>query len=89
MRIDEPGVYRVILRSDDGSRLSIDGEGVVNNDGLHAAVERESLIALGEGWHAISVEWFNRTGGAELSVRLGRVDAEARAIAPDRLRSRN
>jgi alpha-L-fucosidase len=62
-------LYRFALTSDDGSKLFVDGEPVVDNDGLHGAVTKEGAIALGKGPHVIRVVWFNRTGGAELSLR--------------------
>ncbi len=57
------------LTSDDGARLYIGGQLVVDNDGLHAAQEKRGLAALAPGWHRVRVEWFNRTGGASLSLR--------------------
>jgi hypothetical protein len=57
------------LTSDDGARLFIGGQLVVDNDGLHAALEKRGFAALAPGWHRVRVEWFNRTGGASLSLR--------------------
>jgi hypothetical protein len=75
-------VYTFALTSDDGSRLFIDGEVVVDNDGLHGAEERRGDIALAAGWHAIRVEWFNKSGGAELVLAMGAGDAEPAPIGP-------
>jgi len=69
-------VYVFELASDDGSRLAIDGEVVVDNDGLHATAAKRGRIALAAGSHAIEVGWFNRTGGAELSLKWAPVGAE-------------
>ncbi|MGE3354951.1 MAG: PA14 domain-containing protein, partial [Planctomycetota bacterium] len=63
---------RFALRSDDGSKLWIDGELVVDNDGLHAAVEQSGHRALGQGLHPIEVWWFNATGGVDLQLRWAR-----------------
>lgn len=63
-------VYLFELTSDDGSRLRIDGEVVVDNDGPHSATALRGRIALAAGSHAIEVGWFNRTGGAELSLGM-------------------
>lgn len=70
--IDVPasGVYRFRLTSDDGSRLWIDGELVVDNDGLHAAAMKEGAIALAKGAHSIRVDYFNKTGGSALSLSI-------------------
>ncbi len=62
-------VHRFALTSDDGSKLWIDGQLVVDHDGLHGASEKRGAIALAKGPHAIEVVWFNRTGGAELELK--------------------
>lgn len=66
-------LYVFALASDDGSRLWIDGELVVDNDGLHGTVEKRGTIPLATGAHALRVEWINKTGGAELSLRMAAV----------------
>jgi sugar lactone lactonase YvrE len=66
--ITTAGSYRFFTTSDDGSRLLIDGTMVVNNDGLHGAVEQFGDITLGVGKHTIEVTFFEKTGGASLSV---------------------
>ncbi len=66
--IPEYGVYTFYTTSDDGSRLSIGGQVVVNNDGLHGAREATGRIALERGRHAITLDYFERTGDAILSV---------------------
>jgi len=62
------GPYRFFVRSDDGSRLWIGDELVVDNDGLHSSLERSGVLALEAGLHVIRVDMFERTGGAELVV---------------------
>jgi hypothetical protein len=69
--IPSTDMYMFALSSDDGSRLSIGGTVVVNNDGLHGAQVMNGTIALAEGWHACRVEWFNKTGGASLGLNMG------------------
>jgi hypothetical protein len=56
--IEKPGPYRFSLTSDDGSRLYIDGEVVINNDGLHAPLTAEGLVTLSEGLHRIRLSYF-------------------------------
>ncbi len=68
IKAPKTGPYRFFVRSDDGSRLWIGDELVVDNDGLHSSLELSGVIALEAGWHAIRVEMFERTGGAELLV---------------------
>ena len=66
--IPEYGYYNFYLSSDDGSRLTIGDQLVVDNDGLHAARERSGRIALERGRHAITVTFFQWDGDNSLSV---------------------
>jgi hypothetical protein len=56
--IQKPGVYRFALISDDGSRLEIDGQEAIDNDGIHSATRRESMVKLAGGIHQIRVSFF-------------------------------
>jgi hypothetical protein len=60
--VPRDGVYALRLSSDDGSALWIDGERVIDNDGLHGNQERICHIALQTGAHPIRVEFFQRGG---------------------------
>ncbi len=75
-------VYVFALACDDGGKLWIDGELVVDNDGLHGTVERRGHIALASGRHALRVDWFNKTGGAELSVKAAPLGTPLAALDP-------
>jgi hypothetical protein len=61
------------LASDDGSRLSIDGKVVVDNDGLHGTQEKRGYAPLARGNHEFVLEWFNKAGGAALDLRIGKL----------------
>ena len=66
--IPESDVYAFSTSSDDGSRLWIDDQPVVNNDGLHGMAEKSGSIALAKGPHKIRVAYFERTGSDNLLV---------------------
>ncbi len=68
VQVPRDGVYRFFTVSDDGSCLYIDGQLVVDNDGLHGALERSGAVALAAGFHSIAVTFFERTGGDLLEV---------------------
>jgi alpha-L-fucosidase len=78
--VPDEDLYLFGLKSDDGARLWIDGELVVDNDGLHTTALKSGAIALGSGAHAISVEYFNRTGGAELGLAWGRLGEKMQPV---------
>lgn len=54
----EDGMYTFYTESNDGSRLYIDGNEVVENDGLHRAETRAGIVALKKGLHALEVKYF-------------------------------
>src|SRR5580658_8485649 len=51
--IETAGLYRFELTSDDGSRLYIDDELVVDNDGVHPPQTRTKALMLAGGIHRI------------------------------------
>jgi hypothetical protein len=68
VNIPSDGTYTFYTSSDDGSKLYIGTTEVVNNDGLHASVEKSGTIGLKAGKHAITVVFFENGGGQSLSV---------------------
>ena len=66
--VPRDGVYILTLASDDGSRLYLGNDLIIDNDGLHSLQEKSAEVALSAGMHSIAVEYFERTGGAELKV---------------------
>ncbi|PTB96541.1 hypothetical protein C9994_06870 [Marivirga lumbricoides] len=67
--IPEDGNYTFFTSSDDGSRLFINENSIVNNDGTHGCQERSSTVSLIAGFAQISVEYFENGGGECLEVR--------------------
>ncbi|WP_226646808.1 PA14 domain-containing protein [Microbulbifer variabilis] len=70
IQIDTAGSYTFYTNSDDGSRLIIDGQTVVENDGVHAPRENSGQVDLTSGRHSIVVEFFELHGGEVLGVSL-------------------
>jgi len=64
------GVFRFVARADDGVRVSIDGETIVEDDGEHEPRESEGEIALRRGHHYIRVAYFQGEEGMELAVKM-------------------
>jgi len=80
MYIETSGIYTLYLNSDDGSKLWINGELVINNSGLHAMRERAAMIELGQGYHHIRIEYFERTGWAGLILSYSSDSIEKQVI---------
>ena len=77
--VDAADQFQFILNSDDGSRLFIDGQLVIDNDGLHAPVTETATIDLAAGAHSFELLYFEAGGGALVdldwaSSTFGRTD---------------
>lgn len=68
LEIPQDGIITFYTYSDDGSKLYIDNELVVNNDGSHDATLKRGQIALKAGLHSIRIEYFEDFLGQELRV---------------------
>jgi alpha-L-rhamnosidase len=69
IKITKPGSYDFFVLSNDGSRLFIDNNLVVDNDGAHSAdSEKSGKIMLTEGLHPVKLQYFQAGGGMFLNV---------------------
>jgi hypothetical protein len=85
LQTDQAGQYTFYTRSDDGSKLFIDGALVVNNDGDHGVTERSGALTLSPGRHAIRVEYYNAEGGFWLDAFYKGPGIPRQLIPADRL----
>ena len=70
VEVEKDGIYTAYTESDDGSRLYINGEMVVDNDGLHGRQTRNGQVALAKGYHQVRIEFFENSGGEYLKASL-------------------
>ncbi|MFT5126803.1 MAG: hypothetical protein ACI8W8_000399, partial [Rhodothermales bacterium] len=75
INVPENGEYQFSTNSDDGSRLWIDDELIVDNDGQHAPQDRFGIISLEAGLHPITIEFFEAGSGESLSITVQAPDA--------------
>ncbi len=68
LTVPKTGTYTFICQSDDGSKLSIAGQTVIDNDGLHGMKEVAGSIALNKGSHSIRLTYFQKKGGRGLEL---------------------
>ena len=68
IHVPSEGLYRFYLKSNDGSRLYIDDEELIENDGNHAMVEEVGLTCLKTGYHRIEIKYIQCGGGMGLEV---------------------
>jgi S1-C subfamily serine protease len=59
---------RLIVESDDGSRVFLHGEPLIDNDGPHPPREAGRVIRAAKGLHPIRIEFFELSGGSVLRL---------------------
>ncbi len=83
--IPEDDVYTFYTDSDDGSKLFINNNLVVDNDGLHGSQVRSGQIALKAGYHHLRLSFMQRGGGYKLEAGgLGK-KTQKNVLTPDNL----
>ncbi len=68
IEVPKTGEHQFFLTSDDGSKLLIDGQVIIDNDGIHNASTKGHSMHLTKGLHRIEVQFFQDTGGQRLKV---------------------
>lgn len=85
VEVPKDGAYVFYTESDDGSRLFIGEELVVDNDGAHAMRLMGGEIHLKAGLHRLKVEYFEKSGGEGLVVSWKGPDIPRQPIPPGAL----
>ncbi len=75
LNVEEAGTYTLYLSSDDGSMLYIDGEPVIDNDGLHGTEEQRVTLELMAGAHEIELRYYEAYGAATLKLEWAGPDS--------------
>ena len=83
LEVPNEDVYNFTVSSNDGSRLFIDDNLIVENDGWHGAYEKEGSIALQAGLHKIKLLYFQSGGEKLLEVFMKAPGAEKTEIKAD------
>ncbi len=82
LAVNSSGVYEFTLVSDDGSKLYINNNLVVNNDGVHGTRSRKGTKRLTAGFHDVEIHYFQ---GPRFSIALQwfyKPPNQARRIVP-------
>jgi hypothetical protein len=67
LTVGRPGLYAFATTSDDGSVLSVGGQRVVDNGGVHGAATQTGQIELSAGSHFVVIEYFQGGGFFEMA----------------------
>ena len=68
IRISRDGIYTFYLSSNDGSKLYLNDEELIYNDGPHGEQENSNAIALRTGRYPITLKYFQTGGEKALKV---------------------
>ncbi len=82
LEIASAGKYTLRLRSDDGSKLWVDGKVAIDHDGLHSPTNKDVELELAAGSHPLDLWHFETYGGWELSLSWKRPGATEFEIIP-------
>lgn len=69
IRVPKTGIYNFYFTCDDGGVLYINNEVVVDNDGLHSAIEKSGQAALTKGCHPFNIDFIEGGGGFTLKLQ--------------------
>ena len=72
--IPKTDVYRFLVESFDGSKLFIDGQEIISNDGIHYEISKENFVALEKGLHNFEIQYFKYARRVTLNIRIGTQD---------------
>lgn len=83
--IPETAKYDFRLVSDDGSRLLIDGNILIDNEGMHSSEAKDGEITLSKGKHDVAIDYYQGGGGASLSLQWAKYGDEEFSIIPENI----
>lgn len=85
IKADRSGLYTFYTLSDNGIRLWLDNDPVIENWSPHLATEDRAEVYLGSGWHRIVLE-YNEIGHGALVRLLWRTPTRSKSpVPPDHL----
>jgi len=74
-------MYTLGLSTDDGSKMYLGEDLIIDNDGLHGDVRVEATEVLEKGYHPIRIEMFQKKGGKALSATIKNPGGEDQVLS--------
>jgi len=68
VEIKEDGYYAFGTSTDDGSKLYIGNQLLINADGLHGAEDHSGIVPLQKGFYPIRMDYFQKEGGMHIDL---------------------
>lgn len=81
LRCDQEGLYNFYVESDDGCRLYLDSDLILDNSAGRAMEQRADRVVLKAGDHVIRFEYFQASGAAGVNLQW-RTPTKGRSIIP-------
>jgi len=66
LKVKKEEPYEFSLTTDDGSRLYVDGQLLIVNDGAHGPIQKKASVPLSKGKHKLLVEFFDFDKGQSM-----------------------
>jgi predicted phosphodiesterase len=66
--VKSTGRHAFYINSDDGSKLYIHDQLIINHDGQHSAISKTGECILSKGWHPFRIEYFEAAGSQVLEA---------------------
>ena len=85
LKVEQAGAYTLYLGTDDGQRLYIDGELVVQNWTAHGTQYVDVTIDFLPGWYPLKVEMYEAWGAATAYLEWAGPDIDRQIIPPQNL----
>jgi hypothetical protein len=82
IRIKQAGEYTFRLTSDDGSKLVINNQLVINNDGLVTGKPKDGQVKLGQGDHTLAIKMFQAIQDSGLKLEWKTPGSAAFELVP-------
>lgn len=83
---EKDDVYTFSFLCDDAGVLTIAGQLVIDNDGMHAPLKKTGQVALAQGWHPIKLEYVEGGGGGTLVLKQKADDGMFKSIRAEQLK---
>jgi alpha-L-rhamnosidase len=80
VQIDKEGEYTFYIASNDGSKLYVDGNLLIDNGGEHGTKELSNSLFLKKGRHALKADYFQSGGNKSLMVSYSSADIRYQPI---------
>ncbi len=80
IQIDKAGKYTFYVTSNDGSKLYVDNNLLVDNDGEHGTKEMSNSLTLEKGMHQIRIDYFQSGGQKTLLAAYSSDDIRYQSI---------